>query len=122
MVLYDMLRNATRASLEDIVRRQKLLRYDYDVLRPAGPGNWKAPCMEDRIAFVRAFYNYARTNPNGRPQIWSEWLRSGGQGVRCAQRHIFCLRCERSLKALFEKGTTRRRLEIMFQLSSAFKV
>jgi hypothetical protein len=79
MVLYDMLRNATRVSLEDIVRRQKLLGYDYDVLRPAGPGNWKAPYMEDRIAFVRAFYDYARANPNGRPQSWSEWLKSGGQ-------------------------------------------
>jgi protein-tyrosine phosphatase len=51
MVLYDMLRNATRVSLDDIVRRQKLLGYDYDVLRPAGPGNWKAPYMDDRIAF-----------------------------------------------------------------------
>ncbi len=79
MVLYDMLRNATHVSLEDIVRRQKLLGYDYDVLRPAGPGNWKASYMEHRIAFVRAFYNFARANPNGRPQIWSEWLRSGAQ-------------------------------------------
>jgi hypothetical protein len=79
MVLYDMLRNATRVSLEDIVRRQKLLGYDYDVLRPAGSGNWKAPYMEDRIAFVRAFYNYARANPNGRPQIWSQWLKSESQ-------------------------------------------
>jgi hypothetical protein len=75
MVLYDMLRNATRVSLEDIVRRQKLLGYDYDVLRPVGPGNWKAPYVADRIAFVRAFYEYARANPNGRPQLWSEWLR-----------------------------------------------
>jgi len=79
MVLYDMLRNATHVSLEDIVRRQELLGYNYDVLSPAGPGNWKAPYMEDRIAFVRAFYNYARVNPNGRPQMWSEWLKSGGQ-------------------------------------------
>lgn len=79
MVLYDMLRNATRVSLEDIVRRQKLLGYNYDVLRPVGPGNWKAPYVEDRIAFVRVFYDYARSNPNGRPQTWSEWLKSGGR-------------------------------------------
>ena len=79
MVLYDMLRNATRVSLEDIVRRQKLLSFDYDVLRPVGPGNWKTPYVEDRIAFVRVFYDYARSNPNGRPQLWSEWLRSGGR-------------------------------------------
>ncbi len=77
MVLYDMLRNATRVSLEDIVLRQKLLGYGYDVLRPVEAGNWKAPYIDDRIAFVRAFYNYARANPNGRPQIWSEWLTSG---------------------------------------------
>jgi Inositol hexakisphosphate len=77
MVLYDMLRNATRVSLEDIARRQKLLSFDYDVLRPVGPGNWKAPYVEDRIAFARVFYDYARANPNGRPQLWSEWLKSG---------------------------------------------
>ena len=76
MVLYDMLRNATRVSLEDIARRQQLLGYDYDVLRPSDPGSWKAPYTADRIAFVRAFYSYARTNPNGRPQLWSEWLTS----------------------------------------------
>jgi hypothetical protein len=76
MVLYDMLRNANRVSLEDLARRQQLLGYDYDVLRPAGPGDWKAPYTEDRIAFIRAFYEYARANPDGRPQLWSEWLKS----------------------------------------------
>jgi len=77
MVLYDMLRNAACVPLEDIVRRQQLLGYDYDVLRPAKPDDWRAPYTDDRIAFVRAFYNYARANPNGRPQLWSEWLNSG---------------------------------------------
>jgi hypothetical protein len=37
MVLYDILRNANRVSLEDIVRRQKILGYDYDVLQPSKP-------------------------------------------------------------------------------------
>lgn len=76
MVLYDMLRNATRVSLEDIARRQQLIGYDYDVLRLADPGSWKAPYTDDRIAFVRAFYDYARANPGGGPQLWSEWLKS----------------------------------------------
>jgi hypothetical protein len=79
MVLYDMLRNAARVPMEDIVRRQQLLGYDYDVLRPSEPGDWRAPYTEDRIAFVRAFYNYAHANPNGRPQLWSEWLKSGAE-------------------------------------------
>jgi len=77
MVLYDMLRNATRVSLEDLARRQQLLGYDYDVLRPADSGDWRAPYTDDRIAFIRAFYEYARANPGGRPQLWSEWLKSG---------------------------------------------
>src|SRR6266404_4593868 len=77
LVLYDMMRNANRVSLEDIARRQQLLGYDYDVLRPADPGDWKAPYTDDRIAFVRAFYEYAHTNPGGQPQLWSEWLNSG---------------------------------------------
>ena len=76
MVLYDMLRNAARVPMEDIVRRQQLLSYNYDVLGPVPATNWKAPYVEDRIAFVRAFYNYAHANPNGRPQLWSEWLKS----------------------------------------------
>jgi hypothetical protein len=76
IVLYDMLRNAVRVPLEDIVRRQQLIGYDYDVLRPARPGDLRGPYTDDRIAFVRAFYNYAHANPNGLPQLWSEWLKS----------------------------------------------
>jgi hypothetical protein len=55
IVLYDMLRNANRVSLDDIVRRQKILSHGYDVLQPAEPENWKAPYMAERAAFVRAF-------------------------------------------------------------------
>jgi Inositol hexakisphosphate len=76
LVLYDMLRNANRVSLEDIVQRQKILSHGYDVLYPDEPGNWKAPYAAQRAEFVRAFYDYARANPNGKPLLWSESLRS----------------------------------------------
>ena len=76
MVLYDMLRNAGRVSLEDIVHRQKILSHGYDVLQPDGPENWKAPYAAARAEFIRSFYDYARANPNGRPRVWSEWLKS----------------------------------------------
>jgi hypothetical protein len=79
MVLYDMLRNANRVSLEDIVRRQKDLSHGYDVLQPPESDNWKRPYAEDRAAFARAFYDYARANPNGRPQLWGEWLKSSAR-------------------------------------------
>jgi len=79
VVLYDMLRNANRVSLDDIVRRQKILSNGYDVLQPADTDDWKASYAANRSKFVRAFYDYARTNPNGRPKLWSEWLKSGAQ-------------------------------------------
>jgi hypothetical protein len=73
MALYDMLRNANKASIEDIVQRQSLLIGDYNLLAAADDAG-KAGVAEDRTAFVRAFYEYARTNPNGKPMLWSEWL------------------------------------------------
>jgi protein-tyrosine phosphatase len=79
MVLYDMLRNASRVSLEDIVHRQKILSHGYDVLQPDEPGNWKAPYAAQRAEFIRAFYDYSRANPNGRPRVWSEWLKSNAR-------------------------------------------
>jgi hypothetical protein len=79
IVLYDMLRNASRVSLEDIVQRQKNLSHGYDVLQPDELGNWKAPYAAERAEFIRAFYDYARANPNGRPRVWSEWLKPNAQ-------------------------------------------
>jgi protein tyrosine phosphatase (PTP) superfamily phosphohydrolase (DUF442 family) len=76
MALYDMLRNARRVSLEDIAHRQEFLGDDLDVLQPSPVGSWKIPYTEDRINFVRTFYDYARANPGGRPQLWSEWLKA----------------------------------------------
>ena len=67
-----MLRNATGVSLEDIARRRQLIGYDYDVLHPCRSGK----VGDDRIAFIRAFYDYARASPGGGPQLWSEWLKS----------------------------------------------
>jgi hypothetical protein len=79
MVLYDVLRNANRVSLDDIVQRQKVLSKGYDVLQPPDADDWKAPYAANRSKFIRAFYDYARANPNGRPKLWSEWLKSGAQ-------------------------------------------
>jgi protein-tyrosine phosphatase len=76
LVLYDMLRNAGRVSLKDIVDRQSVLAGDYDLLKPEGESGWKAAVFADRAAFVRAFYRYARANPGGSPMLWSDWLRS----------------------------------------------
>ena len=100
MVLYDMLRNATRVSLEDIVRRQAILGNGYDVLQPVKSVNWKAPYMSERAEFIRVFYDYARANPNGRPQLWSEWVKTLPHGVDSF--------LSRSLRIRFPTGENRR--------------
>jgi protein-tyrosine phosphatase len=76
LALYDMLRNAGHVSLEDIVNRQSLLIGDYNLLQLEEQSGWKAPLAADRAAFVRGFYDYAHANPNGRPQLWTEWLKA----------------------------------------------
>ena len=63
LVLYDMLRNAGRVSLKDIVDRQSVLAGDYDLLKPEGESGWKAAVFADRAAFVRAFYRYEGPTP-----------------------------------------------------------
>jgi len=78
LALYDMLHNARTVSMDDIINRQSQLAGDYDLLKPEGDTGWKAGVFADRAAFVRAFYQYARANPGGQPQLWSEWLRAGG--------------------------------------------
>lgn len=74
MVLYDMLRNAREVPLQDIADRQSALVGDYNVLAVDADGG-KAGCSADRAVFVKAFYDYARANPNGSPLLWSEWLK-----------------------------------------------
>jgi hypothetical protein len=78
MVLYDMLRNAGRVPLNDIVNRQSVLAGDYDLFKPESDGGWKAAVFADRAAFVRAFYDYARANAGGQPMLWTQWLKSQG--------------------------------------------
>jgi len=76
MALYDMLRNARDVSLQDIVSRQSALIGNYNVLAADPDEGGKAGVAADRAAFVKAFYDYARANPNGSPQLWSEWLKT----------------------------------------------
>jgi hypothetical protein len=76
MALYDMLRNASQVSLMDIDQRQSLLAGDYDLLGKEGEPGARAAVAAERADFVRAFYDYARANPNGRPKLWSEWVRA----------------------------------------------
>jgi hypothetical protein len=72
MLMTDMLRNAREVSFEDILVRQWLIG-GVD-LRDVS-GKWdKVENAQERLEFLRRFYDYAKANPNGRPLLWSQWL------------------------------------------------
>lgn len=73
MAMYDMLHNAGAVSVEDILARQAALEGGYDLAKPRGNPATQA-FHEDRLAFLNGFHAFAKANPKGQPQTWSEWL------------------------------------------------
>ncbi|MGV8123731.1 MAG: phosphatase [Candidatus Xenobiia bacterium LiM19] len=75
LAMNDMLHNAKKVSLENIVRRQHLLgginlfdKKDKDIA-------WKKEAAREREAFIREFYEYCRSSEDSFGESWSEWLR-----------------------------------------------
>jgi protein-tyrosine phosphatase len=72
MTLFDVLHNAQSVAIDDIIKRQCALGYNYDLV---GPGNHpeREEFRKERLEFIYAFYQYARENPSGCPLLWSDW-------------------------------------------------
>ncbi|WCM94691.1 hypothetical protein M5C99_08290 [Acidovorax sp. NCPPB 2350] len=87
IAMHDMLRNASKVPLDDIIARQlafnpgRALDFGKDVTHE-GRGEFR----NDRLEFITLFYEYAKVNPQGSPQLWSEWLdtQSSGDAERVA--------------------------------------
>ena len=75
MVMYDMLHNAKDVPAEDIIHRQKILGPGCDLLS-MGAREELWGFKQDRKEFLLEFYEYAKENPMGYPQSWSEWRSS----------------------------------------------
>ena len=77
--LYDMIHNAREVSFEDILTRQYLIGGSPLMeISQSSEASWKKEMSEKRLAFLRAFYEYAQS-PQGYSQItWSQWLRIKG--------------------------------------------
>jgi len=75
IAMHDMLRNASAVSFDDIVKRQlafnpgRALDFEKDVAHGERSG-----FRNDRLEFLTLFFMYAKENPCGHPQMWSEWL------------------------------------------------
>ncbi|WP_281203379.1 type III secretion system effector XopH [Ralstonia solanacearum] len=79
IAMHDMLHNAVTVSFDDIVQRQlafnpgRALDFHKDVTHEG-----RSDFRHDRLEFISLFYAYAKMNPKGTPQRWSEWLDSYG--------------------------------------------
>lgn len=70
MVLYDMLRNAHRLSADAIIDRQNALG-QYAIRKIEGKHE---VFRRERMSLLDTFYEYARSNPGGRPHSWTDWF------------------------------------------------
>jgi hypothetical protein len=82
IAMHDMLRNASRVSFDEIIARQlafnpgRALDFEKDVTHEERRG-----FRNDRLEFISLFYEYAKANPDGSPQLWADWLDTQGQEI-----------------------------------------
>lgn len=73
MIFYDMMRNAARVSLDDILKRQHIIggRDMYSLPE----GTYKYEAAVERLEVIKKFYAYCQANyANGYALTWSQWL------------------------------------------------
>jgi hypothetical protein len=71
MVMYDMMKNAKRDSVDEIVARH-VAKGGLD-LNDIG-NDWRAPYAQERQVFLRKFYEYCRSNNDSYTTSWCAWL------------------------------------------------
>ena len=75
LAMHDMLRNAQRVPLVELIERQRAFHPHHVFCKPSEIGNKHyASYTRERFQFFRLFYEYASANPMGKPQTWSAWL------------------------------------------------
>ena len=74
LAMYDMLQNADKVSLDDIIGRQASVEPFYNLYDVDDSDPGKKQGFEDRVAFLKAFYQFAQDNKHGYTGSWSDWL------------------------------------------------
>lgn len=72
LAMYDMMLNAKKDMLEEIVDRQ--YKAGGINLFELHKQDWRTPYDEERIAFIKEFYAYCRQNDDRYATSWSSWL------------------------------------------------
>lgn len=73
LAMYDMMVHAKRDSLDDIIARQSDAG-GIDLFRKSKQ-EWRIPYEEERIDFIKAFYQYCKENRDQFTTTWSAWLK-----------------------------------------------
>jgi hypothetical protein len=74
MVMYDMMKNAKKVSMEDIINRQYLLG-GIDLSKDEDFPDFDRQYAFERTDFLKNFYEYCKTNTDGFKTLYTEWLR-----------------------------------------------
>ena len=82
IALYDMLRNASRVSLTPSSTASRCSWATTTCWSWPDKAAGRRVLAADRAAFVRAFFDYARANPGGRPQLWTRMAPRAGSSRR----------------------------------------
>lgn len=77
MVAYDIMKNASKVSFDDIIKRQALIGIvDLSEIKDSKK-NWGRKLYIDRYQFTKQFYDYCKAHPNF-DITYSEWTKQHG--------------------------------------------
>lgn len=77
MIMYDMMRNGKNRSFDDIVQRQILIGGQNILKTKSAKAKdaWKNELYEEKVIFIKKFYQYTTEVPDDFSITWSEWLK-----------------------------------------------
>lgn len=76
MAMYDIMKNAPKVNLKDILYRQAYLGGKNLYKMPSDLNNWKYKYQKMRFSFLQKFYQYVVETQERQGLRWSEWLES----------------------------------------------
>lgn len=81
LVMADIMRNAPKVALDDIIKRQSLLgSVNLFDTTPWTRSTYATKMLEDRKKFIENFYEFIVQRKAGGIQLWSEWHRQKQEG------------------------------------------
>lgn len=81
MVMYDMLHNADKVSLQELVMREASYPPHYNILKVWHHNKTLIPDFQKRALFIRQFYSFAKAHLSNPALSWSVWVTQKKKGL-----------------------------------------